>query len=82
MESKPDRDLIQTVAVERPKHVAPLGWTRGELLAYSSNQQTCLMYRASEGNSRDSIQFGSTLEANDFLGWWYAPMAVRMTEQA
>jgi hypothetical protein len=76
-----DRDLIQTVAVERPKHVAPPGWTRGELLAYSVNSQTCLVYRASAENSRDSIQFGSTLEANDFMGWWYAPLAVRMCEQ-
>lgn len=76
-----DRDLIQTVTRERPKHVIPPGWTRGELLAYSVNSQTCLVYRASAENSRDSIQFGSTLEANDFMGWWYAPLAVRMCEQ-
>jgi hypothetical protein len=74
--------IMEEAPPPRPKYEIPEGWTRGELLNYISNSQTCLFYRNAAANSSDSIQFGSVLEANDFSGWWYAPMAVRMTEQA
>jgi hypothetical protein len=77
-----DRSLVQEIAVpERPQRVIPNGWTRGELLRYQGNSQTYLLFRATADSSMDSIQFGSAQDANDFLGWWYAPLAVRMAEQ-
>jgi hypothetical protein len=63
------------------KFQIPDGWTRGELLRYQSNTQTCIVFRASQPDSRDSIQFEGSQNANDFMGWWYAPLAVRMAEQ-
>src|ERR1039458_7244827 len=76
-----DREFIQEIVRVRPKFTVPEGWTRGELLAYQTFSGNVLFYRAGQPDNRDNIQFPSTLEANDFQGWWYAPMAVRAAEQ-
>jgi hypothetical protein len=79
---KPDRHADMARERPQPKRVIPDGWTRGELLISQVFAAGCLLYRSSQPDNRDNIQFPNTAEANDFVGWWYAPMAVRMTEQA
>jgi hypothetical protein len=79
---KANRHQDMATVREPPKREIPTGWTRGELLISQVGYNTVLLYRSSEPDNRDNVQFPNVMEANDFLGWWYAPMAVRMCESA
>jgi hypothetical protein len=70
----------------------PQGWRRGELLSQRRTGEGFEFSRAEvfiappkpneESQDVRSVAFDNALDAQAFIGWWYAPASVQATESA